>query len=542
MKKIFIEKGETVASVLEKIFATADNDITLVVPKNAALKGSAGNFRLLQRETEGAQKQLTIESVDDEVLALAASSNIHATHPLFRGERGTQALSDIVAARHEDREIPGNPSAEKIETTSAEEKLREKQSWPRESAHDTLPRETSHGEVSEYVPEPKKRSSGWLIVCAVLGVLVVAVLGGAIIMSRFFSWAEVTVNLKKTPWNFEHAFIADKSLANTSFETRTLPAEMFVQQRTTTHFFPASGVATVSQKATGKITVYNVFSSQSQVLVATTRFVTSDGSIFRLTEQITVPGAKVSDGKIIPSSIEASVAADKPGVEYNRKGEEKLTIPGFKGTPRYDGFYGVLEETSGGFVGQKKVPTDADIASAKDKTTEILKTSLQSTFFNNRPQGFVIADGMSEIVVDKLTINRLTDEGGNFSVFAAATFRAFGFREEDVRSFLERVASEELQAGGVQGPLVLQALDVKYSQSKPDFAKGRANFILTAQGEVVREFSPEEFRNQVAGKKVEEVRSAVSALPGLSDAKISVWPFWVHALPSNGERVSVTVR
>jgi hypothetical protein len=542
MKKIFIEKGETVASVLEKIFATADNDIILVVPKNAALKGSAGNFRLLQREADGAQKRLTVESVDDEVLALAASSNLHASHPLFRGERGAQALSDIVAAGREVAAGSAQSSPEEEGTAGAEAvELREKQLW-RQGTQDASAREAPREETPAYAPSPKKRLSRWFIVCAVFGIVAVAAAGGALAMGRFFSWAEVAVNLKKTPWNFENAFSADKSLTRTSFETRTFPAEVFMQQRTTTQFFPASGVATVSQKAAGTITVYNSFSSQPQVLVATTRFATADGSIFRLAQQITVPGAKVSDGKIIPSSIEASVTADKPGAEYNRKGEERLTIPGFKGTPRYEGFYGVLKETSGGFVGQKKVPTDADVASARDKTTEILKSSLQSAFFNNRPRGFVIADGMSEVVIDKLTVNRSTDEGGNFSVFGAATFRAFGFKEEDVRSFLERLAGDELEAAGIQGPLVFQTLDVKYAQAKPDFGKGRVNFILTARGEAVRKFSPEEFRDQSAGKKVEEVRSAIAALSGLSDGKISIWPFWVRTLPSDTKRISVTVR
>ena len=65
----------------------------------------------------------------------------------------------------------------------------------------------------------------------------------------------------------------------------------------------------MSQKAQGTLTIYNAYSSAPQTLVATTRFVTPDGKIFRLTNEVTVPGAKITNGQIVPSSINAPIAA-----------------------------------------------------------------------------------------------------------------------------------------------------------------------------------------------------------------------------------------
>ena len=103
--------------------------------------------------------------------------------------------------------------------------------------------------------------------------------------------------------------------------------------------------------------------------MATTRFVTPDGKLFRLVSSVTVPGAQVTNGQIVPSSIDAPVAADQPGDAYNVGPVNKLTIPGFQGSPKYNAFYGQLASgTSGGFVGTKAVPTAADITSGKDKS------------------------------------------------------------------------------------------------------------------------------------------------------------------------------
>src|SRR3989344_1019537 len=51
MKKIFIDRNEPVASVVEKILSETEKDIVLVVPRNAKLGESVGNFHLLKRES-----------------------------------------------------------------------------------------------------------------------------------------------------------------------------------------------------------------------------------------------------------------------------------------------------------------------------------------------------------------------------------------------------------------------------------------------------------------------------------------------------------
>ena len=85
----------------------------------------------------------------------------------------------------------------------------------------------------------------------------------------------------------------------------------------------------VAQKSKGKITVYNEYGSSPQILIATTRFQSVEGLIFRTLKTISVPGARVENGKTIAGAIDVEVIADKAGQVYN-VAPGKFTIPAFK--------------------------------------------------------------------------------------------------------------------------------------------------------------------------------------------------------------------
>ena len=102
-----------------------------------------------------------------------------------------------------------------------------------------------------------------------------------------------------------------------------------------------------------------------------------------------MPGAKIEEGKVIPSLIKARVAAEKAGDEYNIGPIDKFFIPGFKGSAKYNGFYAKSESNmAGGFVGEEAYPTDEDIKSAKLKIAKSLGRNLINNYFVANPERF----------------------------------------------------------------------------------------------------------------------------------------------------------
>ncbi len=532
MVKIFIEKNEEVASVIERIVQEQDEEIILVVPRNSKLKESIENFSLIQREASAAKKTVHIESVDEEVLAFGRMHKMEGAHPLFSGK--TKSLSDIVLASgdgalRKTRSSKGKKVSLKVNVPREEDERREEAEEHFFESQAEYPDEAEEEEQEGSARPPRRRKA---LLVGGLAVLILA--AGVWGWSVFGARAQVTINFKQVPWEMEGVFTADKSASQANASSRIVPGELFEDKKNITQLFPASGRATVSQKATGQITIYNAYSSAKQTLVATTRFMTPDGKVFRLDREVTVPGAGVKNGQITPASIKASVTADKAGPDYNVGPVAKLTVPGFKGSPKYDGFYGAMETAaSGGFVGEKAVPTDADMAAAKDKVNKLLAGSFSNALLSGSFKDFKILDGASRVTVTKLAVKKDTDANGQFSVFGEAAYQAIGFRESDLKNVLLELANRDNPG------TTFRELNLEYKDPQPNYDKGRVAMTVSARGSLATAFQPDEMRSKIAGQKLDQVRSMIAQLAGLSDAKVSLWPLWLGNLPGNQSRIEV---
>ena len=578
MKKIVIEKDDSVAEVIDRILNEPDKEITLVVPKDSSLGKTMRNFHLLKREIEDAGRTLAIESVDENILAFAKESGMEGSHPLWSGSHSGSGFSDILPVdtneKEDDESQMEKPSQsvkkmfakkrQKIGTSvrivvpeeDDEEEESEQWSVNREKENVTVENETEtenerksfftggnrffketatpdarDDESEPYHSGAVKRIVGY----SVLGIIVIAAIFFGV--PRFLGSTKVTLDFQKTQWEYKHVFVADKSVAVINAANSIIPAQIFASNKNITQLFPASGNANVSQKARGTITIYNAYSSAPQSLVATTRFVTPDGKIFRLISGVTVPGAQITNGQIVPSSIDAPIIADQAGDTYNVSSTPKLTIPGFQNTPKYNGFYGfIASSTSGGFVGNKAVPTASDITAAKAKMTTLLQSAFQDGTQTNYPGNFKILDGATSTEIAKLSVNTSTDQNGNFSVFGESTFYEIGFNEAALKAFLLTQANSN---GSVSS--TFSSLNMNYSGVQADFTKGTVSFSLNAEGTIEAAFSPDDFRNSILGKSINEAHSMIAILPGLADGTISAWPSWLANIPSNPNKVHIVV-
>ena len=551
MRKIVVGKNESAPALIEKISAELAPEITLVIPKNSALKDAMGSFDLIARAAREVDKRITVESVDEDILALARGGGLDASHPLFSQGGGLRPFADILPMAKAESEAQVKITRKKgkktvnvsvpVESEAASVTL--KPNGPDVSFQPQVrvapsnlrviapPLETDQAEISKSSPRSFwSRPKTWLWLTSLLVLIGLALW----LITAFFSRVTVTVNFRKTQFQNSDTFLADKTITGTNLDQKTLPAEVFKDRKNTTQLFPASGRAQVSQKAKGEIVIYNAYNSKPQILVATTRFQAPDGKMFRLDSQVTVPGAEVVDGKIIPASVTANVTADVAGPGYNVGPVPKLTIPGFKGTPRYDAFYGNLPQgTSDGFIGERGVPTNQDIAAAKIKTTSILTGSFTENVLASRPADYKILEGASSVAVTKLTVNSNTNAQGNFSVLGEAEYQAIGFRETDLKTILLQVATQN------QPGQVFEKIDLTYSNVKPNFTQGTLQFTAAAAGILRPDFSADKFKQSILGLGIGEAQSLTGKLPGLSDAKLSLWPTWLGTVPGDPQRVMI---
>jgi hypothetical protein len=567
MKKIIVDKNEGIAEVIDRILNEPDGEVSVVIPKGSALGRSVSNFHLLKREADSAGRGIVIESVDETILAFAKESGIEASHPLWKGVRGAGGFSDIVSRRNETAasaahvETGEGENEEEEEAPKHAKKLvipggkRAKKAEPVvEEEYAAVDDEEGHADFKEEEPSParnhffdanpdidedddERRRFPKKTVWTIVGIIIVGAIA-AYVTSVFFDHADITINFKQTPWSYESNFTASKSAVGIDPTTNMIPAQIFTTTKNVTESFPGSLVTQVSQKAQGTITIYNAYSAAPQELVATTRFLTPAGQIFRITQNVTVPGeTKAADGTLTPSSITAPIIADQAGPSYNIGPVAKLSIPGFDSDAgREAGFYGVITaSTTGGFIGQRATPTAADIANAKASTTVILESSLQGALAGTYPNNFEIPSGATQVSVTTLTVNTSTDANGNFTVFGMATLQAIGFDQTALENYLLTLAQAQ------EASSTFKTINVTYSDVTPNFTTGQVAFALSAQASLEPAFSSAQFATSIEGQSIADARGAIAGLPQLSDGEISMWPSWLWSIPSDPSKIHITV-
>jgi hypothetical protein len=367
----------------------------------------------------------------------------------------------------------------------------------------------------------------------ILFLLILIFLGAGYIALKVLPRVEIKISLQKYPLNFNQTVEAG-ILGGTK-----LPAELFTEKRNLQMNFPATGKQNIQTKAQGKIIIYNSYSSDAQNLVAGTRFLTPDNKIFRLVKNITVPGAKIQEGKIIVSNIETDVVADQPGPEYNIEPVAKFTIPGLKGSPKYEGFYGQsTKPMAGGFVGEAAVPTDKDIADAKVKIKQALETNLKTIIFSQFPQELKILDGASEFKILREEVKKETDKDNNFGIFSEAQMKLIAFREKDLKDMLINQLKPQLTAGDYE----IENFSLNYGVSRSDFEKGLMSFPINGQIVFQNKIDLEGLRQQAKGQNEQALKSLVFKLPGLGKAQLSFWPRYVKTAPNNINKIKVIIQ
>jgi hypothetical protein len=434
---------------------------------------------------------------------------------------------DIVPAKK--KTAPAEPRME-ARNSGSDELLKELEAFRSQNTAFENPAPVREEPVREERRERKKRGSRRVY----LGVFIVVVLlGTGYAVASALPKMDMHITMKKSLVSYKESVFIKTSIGELNASAKEIPGEVITKKANTAVEFVPTGTQAAQQKATGKIIVFNAYSSAPQILVATTRFETPDGKIYRLVNRITVPGAKTSGGVIEPSSIEADIVADKAGAEYAVNSVERLTIPGFKGTPRYEKFYGQIVDPVS-IVSCSA--TDADIAEAQKSAEEKLKNDIAALIQLQIPSGVRYMEGSQQFSVTAKKVETAS-RGGVCTLTLEGEGKAFVFRESDVHQFIRSLA---LDAEAIQENDVEKDFTVSYGVPVMQ-SSGVISLPLDVQAAYWKKPDAEALKDELAGKKELEVKSVALAKEGVDKLSVSFWPFWVSSAPKNTDRISITL-
>lgn len=546
LENIYIESDDDVSMVVERILNTQSDNVVLFIPEQAKISETILNLRLLYREARAAKKKIFLSTEEEEVAAMAEEVGIPVMKykaPIKPASRGPSFIRDIAPPpKNKGERMMGG-----VKKDEAERQL-EKSEAPVVPKKNLDKRSASsrrwfniQEEDSKKKSAPRKAKRHWRLpkgfLFVGLGIIIVLVLGA--IGVYMFSSAEVQIITKKTVWQNQSAVLALKNLDEVDQDNFKIPAEYLKFSRQASQDFLATGLKDVKVKSSGKIKIFNAYSSTPQNLIVNTRFLSQSGKIFRLTAGVTVPGAKVEAGKIIPSFIEVKVVADQPGAEYNID-PTHFTIPGFQGTPKYDKFYADFSEAmTGGYVGQAKVISQEDLNQAKSQLTELAQVSLEEEFQSKFPQGFKVLNEAKSFSVEKIVFSGLVgDQMETFRGSVTASLKAIAFRESDIKAVFLASASKSDSALAEKE---LFSGDFQYGMPRVDFEKGMISFPVSVTLVFRDKIEVGDFPAELAGMNEKQFQKFFASLPGIENGVIKVKPSFLNFLPLNVKNIKIVL-
>lgn len=393
--------------------------------------------------------------------------------------------------------------------------------------------------LKERLPQEMRRSSrsSWskfFIIFIGLAFLMTALVGYLILPTT-----EVIISPKREVISFDLSIVGSGDISQVDESLNKIPLQEVEIERTRSREFSASGEKELNEKARGTVTIYNEYSSSPQTLVATTRFESPEGKIFRITKNIIVPGAKIAEAKIVPSSIDVELVADQAGEAYNI-GPTNFTIPGFKGTAKYVGFYGKSEvPMSGGLIGKVKIVSADDLEKAEASLTEELKNEVKQALQGQIPTDLkLIEEGLKEEVAKISSNIKEGAQADKFTLEMKVTLQAFLFKEEDLKSLVNLNLISRIPEN--KYPLS-ESQRIDWGEPVIDWTKREVFFQLVVQEDIAWQIDTQSLKKDLAGQGEIEVRKYLANRPEVEKAKVTFWPFWVKRIPFQEKKIKIII-
>lgn len=292
----------------------------------------------------------------------------------------------------------------------------------------------------------------------------------------------------------------------------------------------ATGSKAIAGNSIGKVTIYNK-RAESQTLVKTTRLLSSDNVLLRLTDRVVVPAN---------SQITASVYADNPS-SFTELQPTKFIIPGLNQALQ-DKIYAESSSvlTSSGTSGIKVIKA-VDIARAQDQLSSELTTKALQEFGKQLPNANYTSVAVEKQTVSQSVSDKAETEKDSFTVKMQLHVTMVGFNQQDLLS----MANDRLKMAVPAGETLQKVNLDKFAYATKNFDDKTKvlNLRVQASGDAVIQadnvlFAKEKLTD-LTPKGVELYLTSFTE--SIDSVSVELSPFWVKRVPGLKDRINIVI-
>ncbi len=569
MDIINIEKEEELGTIILKIERSGDKEVALSIPENALILQSVINLKILKKRAEELGKVVSIARVEeDKGPIIAAGSGLSGVgRPEQPDTRDKKIIRTDTAEKKQekrdpdpssdDRKIKISNSAGKIKMFDIVKKVENTgsvnavASIEDRAARDEVVREDrgalekknviNYSRAEKVQVDNSKRTKKIVLLPSIISkffIAFVAVVIITVLVSAAMTLPKVNIGikLKAEAKDYTLDLKVDETMDKIDADKNKIPAKKIDIKNEISETYPATGKKHIVSKASGKITIYNEFSSNDQKIVATTRFLSKDGHIFKVDENVTIPGFSRVEGKDVPGEIVVTVYADKAGEEYNI-GPESFTLPGFQGTGKYSAIYARSSAAmTGGADREALYFSESDYITAKGKLTKMVKDKNDQDFLNKAVENTTLLNGTRKEDETKISTDVIVGNvADNFKMTVSTGESALFINNNDIDEIVNWKINSETDG----------SMEILDSGKKPEILETKkaedGSFILPvkASRNVVLKVDVDKIKSDLYGKNEEEVRAYFQNIEKFDSVDVTF--SWTKKVPSSNDKIDIKI-
>ncbi|MFH1867309.1 MAG: hypothetical protein ABIJ81_04495 [Patescibacteria group bacterium] len=344
----------------------------------------------------------------------------------------------------------------------------------------------------------------------------------------YYTLARAFITLEINP---EQEVLEATILISSNEGSGDLVGSILTAKQTLKKTFKAQGTGVKEDKASGTVTIINDH-NDNQTLIATTRLLSPDKVLFRITKNVTVP----SGGKTTVKAV-----ADKPGDE-SEISPTKFTIPGLN-TSLQSLIYAESKEP---MIRQEKPGAKilaSDIEDArnnlKEEITPQALASLRETLPSEQREFSVVYN--MEITNTKSS-HESGAEASEFDYTVEAEITGIFYDPEKLRQVVLTKLNQSVKETGKEVlTLEEESIAVTVADVAPD--NKRATITVKFLGQVAwKDVSKIITKEDLLGRTQAEVENYFSAFPGVGKVEIKLTPFWVTSVPTIADHIELIIK